>query len=486
MNNAQKGFAPILVIIILFLGLAAGLFLVQQQTKTKSHASLDQTRIEIINQSGDSIERTNSRNVKVRLVYIAPSPVPSPIASQEPSPSMLPSSSPSPTPTSSPSPPAGCHYEEVSCFTAPCPQQLICSSPGTVIIDQKVAPGENSGCKTGINSFSVTGSCQNGFRGANFECYGGFQGSIGDANSCESVDVWQQRTDAICQTKSCSPKVKGVSIALAQTTLYPSAFRVANSQAELGNAPEQAFTSATQELDWILTEGNGAKTVYAQFKLNDVWQSPVSASVTLEIPAASSSPTPTPLPSASPVPSSVPVALHCQTFYTRIQASFLKTCGDASYDKAADINKDRIVDVFDVSQLRRNYSDDAWCSTRLDDQIDPCPQPSPTPSSIPSTTLGPNCQRLYDTIRQAYFSTCGDPQFNSRADVNKDRVVNGLDIHDLNQNHTDENWCLVKLNDNTDSCATQTPDNLTTQSVSPNQNNSFFGPIWQGITGIFK
>lgn len=35
----------------------------------------------------------------------------------------------SPTPTPTPAPPPGCHYEDVVCVRAPCPQQLICSSP---------------------------------------------------------------------------------------------------------------------------------------------------------------------------------------------------------------------------------------------------------------------------------------------------------------------------------------------------------------------
>lgn len=84
---------------------------------------------------------------------------------------------------------------------------------------------------------------------------------------------------------------------------FPSHFRVANLSISgvasidvkraLAGASEQVFDQNGKIIDWELTPGPGGKTVYAQFKVNNVWEDPVSASIGLVFPNSQSSSTPT-------------------------------------------------------------------------------------------------------------------------------------------------------------------------------------------------
>lgn len=80
------------------------------------------------------------------------------------------------------------------------------------------------------------------------------------------------------------------------SSAYPTNFRIANSPAFLNSAPEQLFTGNGQIVDWMLSPGDGHKTIYAQFKVEGAWQSAISTSVDL----ITLAPTPTPTPTAFP------------------------------------------------------------------------------------------------------------------------------------------------------------------------------------------
>src|SRR3989344_1327262 len=69
----QKGLAQVVVLLIILLGLGVGVYLVQQQTKLRSRASQEGTRIQFVDSSGNSIDKTTSRNVKVKVIF-SPSP----------------------------------------------------------------------------------------------------------------------------------------------------------------------------------------------------------------------------------------------------------------------------------------------------------------------------------------------------------------------------------------------------------------------------
>lgn len=72
---------------------------------------------------------------------------------------------------------------------------------------------------------------------------------------------------------------------------FPTHFKVANSSSELASASEQEFNMNGKIIDWDLAGEAGVQTVYVQFKVDDQWQDPLSAKITLINP----SPTPTPV-----------------------------------------------------------------------------------------------------------------------------------------------------------------------------------------------
>jgi hypothetical protein len=74
-----------------------------------------------------------------------------------------------------------------------------------------------------------------------------------------------------------------------------------------------------------------------------------------------------------PQPSSSPTSSdQCQQLNIRVTNAFSSACGDSRYDGVADLNRDRNVNTLDISELRRNYSDNSWCEARLTDTTDPC------------------------------------------------------------------------------------------------------------------
>src|SRR5258708_908441 len=77
--------------------------------------------------------------------------------------------------------------------------------------------------------------------------------------------------------KTSSPNVKvRVHIAVAPVSIgkvvFPDRFRLANSKDSLAIAKPQPFAQNDTELDWVLTPGDGPKTVYGQVLLNGQWQ----------------------------------------------------------------------------------------------------------------------------------------------------------------------------------------------------------------------
>lgn len=96
-------------------------------------------------------------------------------------------------------------------------------------------------------------------------------------------------------------------------------------------------------------------------------------------------PSPSPSPSASPGT----IAPNCQVLFDKIAASFGTFCGESGYDKIADIDNDRDVDIFDNSLVNSNKQNNTMCTNWLNDQTNPCtstPTPSPSPSPPTTTT----------------------------------------------------------------------------------------------------
>lgn len=101
---------------------------------------------------------------------------------------------------------------------------------------------------------------------------------------------------------------------------------------------------------------------------------------------------------SQPTPSPTPFqcAADCQKLLDRLKQAFLKECGQEGYDKIADVNKDKIVNIFDGVLISRNCDNRSnLCTDKLNDSTDPCqPQTTLTPTQSPSMTPTPTPPRF--------------------------------------------------------------------------------------------
>lgn len=131
----------------------------------------------------------------------------------------------------------------------------------------------------------------------NQEGYGFFR--LYDLN----VAYWSgNRDSATITVKTNYPKLQQAVLGDTASSL-PTHFRIANTPTELENATEQLFNSNPTTIDWTLSDGSGQKTIYAQFKIDGVWQ-PTILSYSLIYSPPTPTPTPTSVPSPSPSPTS--------------------------------------------------------------------------------------------------------------------------------------------------------------------------------------
>lgn len=61
----------------------------------------------------------------------------------------------------------------------------------------------------------------------------------------------------------------------------PTTFKVAESLADLQKTYENEFTKENMTVLWTLTEGNGLKTIYVQYKVNNQWGKPEYSQIIL-------------------------------------------------------------------------------------------------------------------------------------------------------------------------------------------------------------
>lgn len=66
--------------------------------------------------------------------------------------------------------------------------------------------------------------------------------------------------------------------------IFPTNFRISNRLTILDQVPEMPFLRNDQEVDWQLESNPGPKTVFAQFKVDNAWTQPISASIILDSP----------------------------------------------------------------------------------------------------------------------------------------------------------------------------------------------------------
>ncbi len=62
----------------------------------------------------------------------------------------------------------------------------------------------------------------------------------------------------------------------------------------------------------------------------------------------------------------------CQDLFGLVNSKLGSACGDANYDKVADVDNDGDVDSIDNVMVVNRQTDLVWCGERLEDQTDPC------------------------------------------------------------------------------------------------------------------
>lgn len=248
---SEKGLIQYVILILLALGLGAGLYLLSKGTIFKSKASNENTRIQVIDKSGTPIDLADALIVKLKIVYI-----PKAITTSSPT-----TASPSSAPTVSAQPVA-------APLSTPTPTIVPTSAPVATS-----APLEN--CR--LYDEDVRACDAHGPYCAYYFC---------------SEQCWPRGTSN--QAAGC---VQG-----AETSVYPKYFRVANCSTEQLNAgclielqkdktlnnrtDWRVWSGGYQEIDgWLLVEENGKKYIFAQFSFDGAeWVETVSTSVTLNIP----------------------------------------------------------------------------------------------------------------------------------------------------------------------------------------------------------
>lgn len=130
---------------------------------------------------------------------------------------------------------------------------------------------------------------------------------------------------------------------------------------------------------------------------------------TLKVNNNQTSITPTIIPSLTPGPTKSPlsVGISCQTLLNQIKNVFGATCQNYLYNPVADINKDKIVNILDFSNLAANSNNEAWCQNALNNLSNPCSYSAVIPSVTPTPTVSltfipwegpPNCRRPNQAI----------------------------------------------------------------------------------------
>lgn len=260
-----------LMLLIVAAGLVGGLYLVQHPQIFKPKAANEGTRIEIF---GPAVagDKTTSRNIKLRIIYVAPTPTPT----SSPTPTPSPSPTPSPTPRPLPTPFSkewGVDWEKIPAGSY---TLSFSHANGTAADTNAVLPGniglevrEKATTEVKLSSDDEALDC-----GQNYCVKYYPDGSVSSGQL--KVETVPARGFKITVTAS---SVLGIS------SSFPTHFRVANDSAQaLSNAKEYSFSQNNQEIDWELSAGNGLKTIFAQFKIDGVWndETIVSSQITLE------------------------------------------------------------------------------------------------------------------------------------------------------------------------------------------------------------
>ena len=84
-------------------------------------------------------------------------------------------------------------------------------------------------------------------------------------------------------------------------------------------------------------------------------------------------------------------------------------------------------------------NDTVWCESQFTKSKDVC--------------TGYGCQQLQSIFISSFGSTCDDKEYNRKADVNKDGVINSEDYTKIWGNSRNETWCSWQRSNSTNPCA---------------------------------
>jgi len=335
----ERGFLHILVLLIILAGIIGGLYLVQHPAIFQPKARNDQTRIEFVDNSGNEITSTTSQNVKIKLTYVASSATTSVQSVSTTNGKLIAqagSGSISASPTTCTITSGTTCSSTIAWDTVGVPDTVSVYADGNLFAQGRygslVAPWigtngntfelrDNNGvslgsvfvrgvtASPGSGSTAIVASpatCVFGVGGADSTRCGttvnwsasGYSGvtvtfTRSSTHGCYST-IWNapsglQTVNWIDETgyyfNLCANNnstyisqvfIKGIPAS------FPTHFKIANSQSELGTAQEQTFDTNGKIIDWVLPSGTGQKTVYAQFKVDGFWLSNIFIATSIE------------------------------------------------------------------------------------------------------------------------------------------------------------------------------------------------------------
>ena len=168
----------------------------------------------------------------------------------------------------------------------------------------------------------------------------------------------------------------------------------------------------------------------------------------------------------------------CTELNTILTNAYNTKCGDAKYNKVADVNNSKKIDFDDLMIFATNAENETWCKEQLEKVFNPCdqtttttvppttttkpPTTTTTTTTIPSTTtttIGSKCTELNTILTNAYNTKCGDAKYNSVADFGgylgdpqKDGKVDFEDLMIFATNAENEAWCQEQLESTINPC----------------------------------
>ncbi|HDQ16172.1 MAG TPA: hypothetical protein ENN45_03850 [Bacteroidetes bacterium] len=180
--------------------------------------------------------------------------------------------------------------------------------------------------------------------------------------------------------------------------------------------------------------------------LNALYCSPVPTTTTTTVPPISTTTTTiTPTTTTTTTTQS-----KCTELNTILTNAYGSKCGDAKYNKVADVDNSKKIDFDDLMIFATNAQNEAWCKEQLEKIFNPCDIPS---------NIGEQATKLLTILTNAYGSQCGDAKYNPVADFGgylgdpqKDGKVNFEDLMIFATNAENETWCQEQLSINYNPC----------------------------------